>query len=380
MTTRITKLFKIQHPIVLPGMSWISKPKLVAAVSNAGGLGILATGPLSATETAAAIKEIRSLTDKPFGIGTTLMMPVRGVGGWLRGWACLAPTASHSTHPLFFQGAKENATVALAEEVPVINYSLGKGDWLAQKAHAYGGKVMATVTTVKHGRYGVWTSRLFEFPPPRLISPPPPIAKSAQASGADALLVTGHEAAAHGGDVTSLVLVPAIASKVPELPLVAAGGFGDGRGLLAALSLGADAVAMGTRFACTEESPLHANVKAVIASAAQTESDTIYSKNVDGIWARVMKTPYASEAARTRPNPITVLVEAMKQARRFGINPIKVLPGLFVEPEKIFMLAQFGGATRKFELATVRTYARQILFFFSSLGSTPLSFPHHSHL
>lgn len=76
MQTRITRLFKIQHPIVLPGMSWISKPKLVAAVCNAGGLGILSSGPLSAVETAAAIKEIRSLTDKPFGIGTTLMMPV----------------------------------------------------------------------------------------------------------------------------------------------------------------------------------------------------------------------------------------------------------------------------------------------------------------
>ncbi len=76
MQTRVTRLFKIQHPIVLPGMSWISKPKLVAAVCNAGGLGILASGPLSAVETAMAIKEIRSLTDKPFGIGTTLMMPV----------------------------------------------------------------------------------------------------------------------------------------------------------------------------------------------------------------------------------------------------------------------------------------------------------------
>jgi NAD(P)H-dependent flavin oxidoreductase YrpB (nitropropane dioxygenase family) len=80
MQTRITKLFKIQHPILLPGMSWISQPKLVAAVSNAGGLGILASGPLSAIETAAAIKEIRRLTDKPFGIGTTLMMPVSNPG------------------------------------------------------------------------------------------------------------------------------------------------------------------------------------------------------------------------------------------------------------------------------------------------------------
>jgi enoyl-[acyl-carrier protein] reductase II len=183
--------------------------------------------------------------------------------------------------------------------------------------------------------------------------PFPQTAKSAKASGADALLVTGHEAAAHGGDVTSLVLVPAIASKVPELPLIAAGGFGDGRGLLAALSLGADAVAMGTRFACTEESPLHENVKKVIVSEGQTESSTVYSKNIDGIWARVMKTPFAAEAAGKRANPLVVLIEALKQAKRFGVNPLKVLPGLFMEPDKIYMLAQFGGATRKFELATV---------------------------
>jgi enoyl-[acyl-carrier protein] reductase II len=138
LQTRVTKLLQIQHPIVLPGMSWISKPQLVAAVSNAGGLGILATGPLTAKETAEAIREIRRLTDKPFGIGCTLMMP----------------------------GAKENATVALEEEVPVINYSLGKGDWLAERAHGYGGKVVATVTSAKH-------------------------ALSAKESGADALLVTG---------------------------------------------------------------------------------------------------------------------------------------------------------------------------------------------
>lgn len=214
-------------------MSWISKPELVAAVCRAGGLGILATGPFSEAETAAAIKEIRRLAPgKPFGIGCTLMMP----------------------------GAKENAKIALNEEVPVINYSLGKGDWLTAKAHDYGGKVIATVTTFKH-------------------------AQSAKQSGADGLLVTGHEAAAHGGDVTSLVLIPAIASKV-DLPIIAAGGFGNGQGLMAALALGADAVAMGTRFAVTQESPLHENVKKVIASDDKTESDTIYSKHIDGIWAR----------------------------------------------------------------------------------------------
>ena len=96
--TKITKLLNITHPLILPGMSWISTPKLVAAVSNAGGLGILATGPLSAAQTKECIAEIRKLTNKPFGVGITLLMP----------------------------GSTENAEVCLESKVPVINFSLGK--------------------------------------------------------------------------------------------------------------------------------------------------------------------------------------------------------------------------------------------------------------
>jgi enoyl-[acyl-carrier protein] reductase II len=116
MKTRITELFGIKYPIILSGMSWISVPKMVAAVSNAGGLGILATGSLDAEQTRKAIKEIRGLIDKPFGANATHLFP----------------------------GANENAKVLLDEQVPVINFSLGKGDWLVEKAHAYGGKVIAT--------------------------------------------------------------------------------------------------------------------------------------------------------------------------------------------------------------------------------------------
>ena len=92
-------------------------------------------------------------------------------------------------------GAIDNAKVAIEEEVPVINISLGKGDWIAEQVHGYGGKVLATVTNAKH-------------------------AESAIVSGADALMLTGHEAAAHGGDVTSLVLIPSLAKQFPDIPLV----------------------------------------------------------------------------------------------------------------------------------------------------------------
>lgn len=298
MKTRITTLFGIEHPIVLPGMSWISVPELVAAVSNAGGLGILATGPLSRAQTKASIEKIRSLTDKPFGVGVTLMMP----------------------------GALENAKVALEMQVPVINFSLGKGDWLVQEAKKYGGKVIATVVTEKH-------------------------ALAAQKSGVDALLVTGHEAAAHGGEVTSLCLVPNIADIV-DIPIIAAGGFADSRGLVAALALGADAVAMGSRFATSLESPVHKNVKEAVV--AKRVEDTIYSKNFDGLYARVMKTPMAEKVTKKPMNFVVAILKSFKAARMVDMPLWKLLLGMLSQFDKIKMLTLFGAATEKLEAATLR--------------------------
>eukprot|EP00285_Hemiselmis_virescens_P005049 CAMPEP_0173390056 /NCGR_PEP_ID=MMETSP1356-20130122/14271_1 /TAXON_ID=77927 ORGANISM="Hemiselmis virescens, Strain PCC157" /NCGR_SAMPLE_ID=MMETSP1356 /ASSEMBLY_ACC=CAM_ASM_000847 /LENGTH=347 /DNA_ID=CAMNT_0014347375 /DNA_START=31 /DNA_END=1071 /DNA_ORIENTATION=+ len=296
--TRITKLLGISAPIILPGMSWISTPPLVAAVSNAGGLGILATGPLSAEQTRESIREIRRRTNKPFGIGATLLMP----------------------------GAQENVDVALEEKVPVINFSLGKGDEIVGRAHAYGGKVIATVVSEKHAR-------------------------SAVGSGVDGLMVTGHEAAAHGGDVTSLCLVPAIAKRLPDTPIIAAGGFANGRGLLAALSLGADAVAMGTRMACTEESPLAEATKRAIVAGKET--DTIYSKNFDGLFARVLKTETSLKVTRRPTNPIVAAYKSFGAAKLIGLPLWKVIPGLLTQWDKMYQLAHFGASTSRIMAATV---------------------------
>lgn len=297
MRTAITELLGIEMPILLPGMSWISTPELVAAVSNAGGLGILASGPLTPDETRIAIAKIRQLTDKPFGIGVTLLMP----------------------------GAEENADVAIEEQVPVINFSLGKGDKLIERAHAYGAKVIATVVTEKH-------------------------ALSAQKSGADALLVTGHEAAAHGGDVTSLVLVPAI-SQVVDIPVIATGGFADARGLMAAFSLGADAIAMGSRLATSADSPLHQNMKDAVI--AKTEQDTIYSKNFDGIHARIMKTPEGIKATKKPMNFFMACIEAMKAAAIVKQPIWKIMLGMLAMMDKVKLLAYFGAAVPRLKAATV---------------------------
>jgi enoyl-[acyl-carrier protein] reductase II len=296
MKTAITELLGIEYPILLPGMSWISKPELVAAVCNAGGLGILATGPLTPEGTRESIQKIRELTDKPFGIGCTLMMP----------------------------GAKENAEIALEEKVPVINFSLGKGESLTKRCHEYGGKVIATVTTVKH-------------------------AKSAESIGADALLVTGHEAAAHGGEVTSLVLIPTIADAV-NIPVIATGGFGDGRGLMAALSLGADGIAMGSRFATSSDSPVHQNIKDTVV--ANTQHDTVYSPNFDGIPARYIKTPTSIKLTKKPMNFIVTAIKAIPAAKIVNQPIWKIMLGMLVRLDKIKMLAYFGAAMPRLKTAT----------------------------
>lgn len=223
-------------------------------------------------------------------------------------------------------GAKENALVALDEQVPVINFSLGKGDWIVERAHKYGGKVIATVVNEKHAR-------------------------SAASVGVDALMATGHEAAAHGGDVTSLCLVPALASKLPDLPIICAGGIGDGRGLAAMLSLGADAVAMGSRLATTIESPLAHNVKENVVKL--TESDTIYGKNFDGLYARVMRTEAGVSAMKKPMNPISAAVKAFSAAQMVNLPMWKVIPGLLTQWDKMYQLSLFGAATEKLMDATI---------------------------
>ena len=301
LTTRLTSLLGISKPVILPGMSWISTPQLVAAVSNAGGLGILATGPLSPEETRASIDKIRELAPgKPFGIGCTLLMP----------------------------GAKENAEIALEMEVPVINISLGKGDWICKRAQSYGGKVIATVVNEKHAR-------------------------SAKDFGADALMLTGHEAAAHGGDVTTLALVQSLSANkyLQDMPLIACGGIGDGRGLAAMLALGADGVAMGSRLAVTQDSPLHENSKHLIVNS--TEEDTIYGSNFDGLGARILKTDQAEKSMKYKMDPFTASIEAFRAAKLIKMPLWKVIPGLLTQWKQMYQLALFGAATPKLMASTI---------------------------
>jgi enoyl-[acyl-carrier protein] reductase II len=271
MKTRMTELLGIKHPIMLAGMAFVSLPKLVAAVSNAGGIGMLNSVAYTPDQIKDIIRQVKSLTDKPFGVNATLVFP----------------------------NARENLEVALQEKVPIINFALGKGDWIIKAVHEYGGKVLATVAIERHAR-------------------------RAEMDGVDALVVTGHEAAAHGAEVGTLVLIPSIARQ-SKLPIIAAGGFSDGRGLAAALVLGAEGISMGTRFMLTQECDMHQKAKDLSLKA--TVEDTICSEKIDGLPGRWLKNPAALKMAKRRPSLLQALSSGLRMRRMIDVPLFKLFLG-----------------------------------------------------
>ncbi len=306
MQTAITELLGIEHPILCSGMAYVSVPQLVAAVSEAGGLGILGTATLGPDEVRESVREVRERTRKPFGANVTL------VG---------------------FDTAEDNARALIEERVPVVNLSLGISAWIVEAVHGYGGRILSTVTTPRH-------------------------ALSAQRKGADGLIVTGHEAAGHGGAASSLVVVPIISSAV-KIPIVAAGGYGDGRGLAAALVLGAEGISMGTRFSLSKESPMHARVKELGFSSS--EQDTIYTDKVDGIGTRFIKTERLLAVTRSM-SPLQALlnIPTVKRALHLSWREV-LLAGLRAGPDFRRALGQLQIAGDTFEGLTNGNYERGIV-------------------
>jgi nitronate monooxygenase len=227
LETRITKLFGIKYPILCGGMFWVARAELIAAVANAGGLGFLtaATYP-TIEELREDVRKAKDLTDKPIGLNINLFASVRP------------------------QPVEEWVQTVIDEKIPVVETSGRSPQAIVAPLHAAGVKIMHKVPGVRY-------------------------AQTAERLGVDAICVVGHEAGGHPGmdEVTSIVLVPAAADAV-KLPLVAGGGFADGRGLMAALALGADAVLMGTRFMATKECRGQAAFKDWMVHAAETE--TVY--------------------------------------------------------------------------------------------------------
>ncbi|MDQ0126589.1 enoyl-[acyl-carrier protein] reductase II [Pseudomonas lini] len=214
--TRLTRLLGIRYPIIQAGMSWASScAALPAAVSNAGGLGVIAAGPMRLADLASTLRQVRELTDKPFAVNI----------------------------PLYRKGADEVLDLLVAERVPVIVASQGSPKAHLQRFKAYGATWLHVVAFVEHAR-------------------------KAAAAGVDGLVVVGSEAGGHppANEVSTLVNVRRVLQEV-DCPLVAGGGVADGYGIAALLALGADAVQLGTRFMLSEEANLHPAYKQKVLDA-----------------------------------------------------------------------------------------------------------------
>ena len=256
---RICELLSIRYPIIQAPMSWVSGADLVAAVSNAGGLGTL--GPNSGSENIildvdltgermrTQIKKVKSLTNAPFAVNV-----VAGFG-----------------EALTF--SKKVVEVVIEEEVPVVIVSVGRPDTYTQVLKDAGLKVLHAISTARHG-------------------------KKAQEAGVDAVICEGYEAGGHKGftELTTLVLTPMVADAV-SIPVVTGGGIGDARGVLAALALGADGIYMGTRFMVTRESESHARVKEAIVNG---EDACTVSLPKDLMVARDLRNSFTTEYLEIR--------------------------------------------------------------------------------
>lgn len=219
MKTRITEILGIEYPIIQGGMAWVAEHRLAAAVSNAGGLGIIGAASAPPEIVRAEIRKCKELTDKPFGVNVMLLNP----------------------------NAEEVAKVVVEEGVKVVTTGAGNPSKYMAMWKEAGVKVIPVVASVA-------------------------LAKLMERGGADAVVAEGMESGGHIGFTTTMTLVPQVADAV-SIPVIAAGGIADGRGMAAALMLGAEAVQMGTRFVVAEESIVHENYKKKVIKASDIDSE-----------------------------------------------------------------------------------------------------------
>ena len=229
LKTRFTELVGVEHPIVQGGMQWVGRAQLVSAVANAGALGfITALTQPTPEDLTKEIARCREMTDKPFGVNLTILPALK------------PPPYAEYRQAIIESGVRVVETAGSNPQEHIAAF----------KAH--GIKVIHKCTSVRH-------------------------AVKAEKLGADAISIDGFECAGHPGedDVPGLILIPAAADKV-KIPMIASGGFGDARGLVAALALGAEGINMGTRFMCTVESPIHQRVKEQIVANDERATDLIF--------------------------------------------------------------------------------------------------------
>ncbi len=236
---RVTKLLKIKYPIIQGGMAWVADADLAAAVSNAGGLGIIAAASMPPELLEQQILKIRKMTDKPFGMNIML----------------LSPTADDALE------------IAASYKVPVVTTGAGMPGKVLERLKPLGTIVIPVIASTAH-------------------------AERVSKQGADAVVAEGNEAGGHIGEITTMNLVPQVADVV-SIPVIAAGGVADGRGMAAAFALGAEGVQVGTRFVCASECNVHINYKEKIIEA--NDRSTVVTGRSTGHPVRGLKNKLSKE-------------------------------------------------------------------------------------
>lgn len=259
LTTRLCELVGIDYPIVQTGMGWVAGPRLAAATSNAGGLGILAASTMDFDQLRAAIAETKQRTSKPFGVNIRSDAP----------------------------DAVARIDLLIEQNVRVASFALAPKQELIARLKDAGVVVMPSIGAKRHAeKVAQW--------------------------GVDAVIVQGGEGGGHTGPVPTSLLLPQVVDAL-DIPVVAAGGFFDGRGLVAALAYGAAGVAMGTRFLLTRDSTVPDEVKRIYL--AKSVNDTIVTTQVDGVPHRVLRSELVEQLERT--GRVTGLPRALRNALAF---------------------------------------------------------------
>ena len=249
MNTRITELLGIKYPILQGGMAWVAESTLAAAVSNAGGAGIIAGGAAPIDYLRDQIRRAKSLTDKPFGVNVMLLSP----------------------------NAEELAQLVIDEGVAFVTTGAGNPGKFMENWKAAGIKVIPVVPSVA-------------------------LAKRMERAGADAVIAEGTESGGHIGENTTMCLVPQVVDAV-EIPVLAAGGIADGRGIAASFMLGAEGVQVGTRFLASEECQIHQNYKDLVIGAKDT--DSVVTGRSTGHPCRNVKSKFAKRLQTSEKDGIT---------------------------------------------------------------------------
>jgi enoyl-[acyl-carrier protein] reductase II len=286
---RICQLLNIEYPIIMGGMSWAGTPKLAAAVSNAGGLGVIGSGAMNRAQLKEAIEAIRNLTDKPFGVNIILVSPY----------------------------ADELVDLVIEEKVPVVTFGAGNPSKYMSRLKEAKIKVLPVVASDN-------------------------MARMMERIGADAVIAEGMESGGHIGEVTTLVLVNAVCRAV-KLPVIAAGGIADGKSMAAMFALGAEGIQMGTRFIASTEADTHENFKKLILKSSIR--DTVITGARLGHPARVIETRFAKKVKELETKNLQEAEEVLVGSLRKAVVDGNIEEGSFMAGQCVGLINEIKSVT-----------------------------------